>query len=183
MTTFNKPYRVAILLPLLYLLTATAPVQADSGEYQVKAAMVFNMLRFMDWPDEALPATDSPFTICVSGKGPLGTALEKLRGKQIKGKAILVRQLGQSTHYNGCKALVAGSESEGLTSGLLDQTRSLAIVTIGEGSTFTQTGGVVGFVLQDGKVRFKINMSAARRHQIRISAQLLKLALTVQEEP
>lgn len=183
MTIFSKPFRVTILLQLLYLLTATAPVWADSGEYQVKAAMVFNMLRFMDWPEEAMPATDTKFTICVSGKGPFGAALETLRGKQIKGKTITVHQLGQSTNINGCQILVSGSEANGLTSSLLEQSRLLTLVTIGEGSRFTRTGGVVGFVLQEGKVRFEINTSSARRHKIRISAQLLKLALTVQEEP
>lgn len=168
-----------ILLFLLFIVATAVPAWADSGEYPVKAAMVFNMIRFMDWPEEALPSASTQFSICVYGKGPLGTAVESLRGKQVKGKTITVRQLGQSTNGTGCQAVVAGSEVTGLAASLLEQ----ALVTIGEGSGFTRAGGMVGFVLQDGKVRFEINTSAARRHRIRISAQLLKLALNVQEEP
>jgi hypothetical protein len=51
------------------------------------------------------------------------------------------------------------------------------LLTVGESPDFLRDGGIINFVMQDGKVRFEINQEAASRAQLRISSRLLRLAL------
>jgi len=143
--------------------------------------MIYNMIRFMDWPEDALSATATQFTICVAGKGGLGLAVESLQGKQVKGKTVIVRQTSPANGFNGCQVLVLSDLDKISTSGLLEKTRTSIVVTVADNTGFARSGGTVGFILQNSKVRFEINQAAAQRHRIRISAQLLKLAQIVQE--
>lgn len=181
----NGPsYRFKTCLLILACLTALIPqASADTGEYQVKAAMIYNMIRFMDWPDEALPSTSTQLTVCVAGKGQLSTAVNSLQGKQVKGKVITVRQLASGTNTTGCQVLVFSDLDKSTSLNLLERIRSSALLTISDSAGFARSGGIVGFALQEGKVRFEINQAASQRHRIRISAQLLKLASIVQESP
>jgi hypothetical protein len=50
---------------------------------------------------------------------------------------------------------------------------------VGESINFAQGGGMIGFLLEDNKVRFEINLEAAERAKLKISARLLALAKTV----
>lgn len=169
------------LLALLCLPASASSAHAETGEYQVKAAMVYNMIRFMDWPEDALPAATPQLTVCVAGTGPLGAGVGSLQGKQVKGKAIALRQLDPAVGAAGCQVLVMSSLDKQAASRLLEKSRSSAVLTIADSAGFARSGGVVGFILQDGRVRFEVNLAAAQRHRIRISAQLLKLAQIVQE--
>jgi len=171
------------LLVLLCLSVSALSAHAETGEYQVKAAMVYNMIRFMDWPEDALPATASQLTICVAGTGPLGAGMGGLQGKLVKGKIIALRQLEPTAGTTGCQVLVMSDLDKPATNRLLEKSRSSAVLTVADSAGFARSGGVVGFVLSDGKVRFEVNQVAAQRHKIRISAQLLKLARIVQEAP
>ncbi|MDD2499572.1 MAG: YfiR family protein [Geobacter sp.] len=184
MPAFLHTYRCRFcLLVLVCLISCVQTAYADLSEYQIKAAMIYSMTRFMDWPDDALPASTPQFTICIVGKGGLGAAVESLQGKQVKGKQITIHQNTPNNSLAACQVLVLSDLDRNATSGLLDRSRSSALVTVADSPGFARAGGTVGFVLHNGKVRFEINQGAAQRHRIRISAQLLKLAQIVQETP
>jgi hypothetical protein len=55
------------------------------------------------------------------------------------------------------------------------------IHTVGDVSGFSRNGGMVELFLQDGKVRFEINLAAARQSRLKISSQLLKVARIVRD--
>jgi hypothetical protein len=184
MPDLRSSYRyLCCLLILVCQLVLAKPVPAESGEHLIKTAMIYNMIRFMDWPEDALPDAASQFTICVAGKGRLGAAVDGLQGKQVKGKTIIVRQHSPTAGSNGCHLLVLSDLDQAAIAGLLERTRTSAVATVADNAGFARSGGTVGFKLQNGKVRFEINQAAAQRHRIRISAQLLKLAQIVQETP
>jgi len=172
------------MLPLTVLLAALMPQYASAaspGEHQIKAAMIFNMMRFVDWPESALPNTDGDIDICVVNRGAMTTAVESLRGKQVKGKNITVRQIVKAGGFSGCHVLLLSDTDRQTTSAILEQTRSTPLMTVGDSRGFTAAGGVFGFIILEGKVRFEVNLASAQRHRIRISSQLLKLAQTVLE--
>jgi len=184
MPVFPNSYRCRFCLLVLVCLTSLVQTaHAELSEYQIKAAMIYNMTRFMDWPDDALSPSATQFTICVAGKGGLGSAVASLQGKQVKGKTVTIHQSTLTHGPLACQVLVLCDLDKNTTSALLERTRSSAVVTVADSPGFARSGGTVGFMLQNGKVRFEINQTAAQRHRIRISAQLLKLAQIVQETP
>src|SRR5258708_24091442 len=48
-----------------------------ADEFQVKAAFVFNFLKFVEWPAAAFSSEDSPFLIGIMGSDPIAAAVDR----------------------------------------------------------------------------------------------------------
>src|SRR2546426_7749962 len=58
-------------------------------EYRVKAAYLFNFLKYVEWPDAT---ATGPFTICVAGRNPFGDVLaDTVKGERIGARAVMAR--------------------------------------------------------------------------------------------
>ena len=57
------------------------------------------------------------------------------------------------------------------------------MLTVRESEHFVHEGGMIGFFLEDSKVRFEINLTAAEHDNLKISARLLSLTKTVIGSP
>ncbi|HKS38026.1 MAG TPA: YfiR family protein, partial [Verrucomicrobiae bacterium] len=55
--------------------------------------------------------------------------------------------------------------------------------TVGDVAQFARRGGVINLTMEGNKVHFEINLDAANRAGLRISAQLLKLGKVLHDEP
>ncbi len=64
---------------------------------------------------------------------------------------------------------------------ILSKIKGLPILTVAESSNFCQSGGIVNFILVKNKVRFEINVDAAKRTGMKISSKLLKLSKIIKE--
>jgi hypothetical protein len=53
------------------------------------------------------------------------------------------------------------------------------ILTVGEKKGFASRGGMINFIVVENKVRFEINPHAVETAALKISSQLLKLAIIV----
>jgi hypothetical protein len=51
------------------------------------------------------------------------------------------------------------------------------VLTVGETSDFTERGGILNFVIHDGRLRFEVNVAAAEAHHLKVSSKLLQLAI------
>jgi YfiR/HmsC-like len=151
-----------------------------SGEYQVKAAFLFPFSQFVDWPPEAFEDAASPLTYCTAGEDPFHGALEaSLNGKMIGTRPVRVIHFRQVQEIQGCQIVFLGTLEKKPISAMLANLRTSPVLTVGESESFVQGGGMIGFFLEDNKVRFDINLDAAERAKLKISARLLALAKTV----
>jgi hypothetical protein len=138
--------------------------------------MIFNMTRFVEWPEESFPAGNAPFTICVLGKGELWAALGALQGKTVRGRPVIVRQVSQVGEKDSCQILAIDKTERRRLPALLKQLNCSGVLTVSDTPRFASSGGIVGFIEPDGRVAFEINLEAARQCRIKVSSQLLKLA-------
>lgn len=127
----------------------------------VKAAFVIAFTDLVAWPS-APPG----YAIGIEGDSAVGDAIEKL-SVMIKGKTIHVKSVTESD-MAGCQIVYMSTYSA--------VTIRPGILTVGEGEDFTVNGGIIGFVIRNGKVRFIINREAADRAGIKISPRLLSMA-------
>jgi hypothetical protein len=163
----------ALLAGCLCMLAGTAASGAPpgAGEQAVKAAYVYNFIKFTDWPAEAFTDAIS-LVICTDAQGELSEALGSLQGRKAGGRSIEVRRLPEQG-LDGCQVA------------LLDTTDNAArcdtphpVLTI---TTFYQQGAVIYLFLDGNKLRFSIDLGAARRAAIKLSAKLLSVAAEVIE--
>lgn len=165
--------RVTLLAVLAAAAAAPLAAQAVSDEYRVKAAYLYNFLKYAEWPAEA-PA--GPLTICVAGRNPFGGFLEDLvRGEMINDRQVTTRVILEPEP--GCHLMFVPDGAA--VSAYLRDAAGRPVLTVGESRTFIADGGIVNFYLDRGNVRFEINPAAAEQAGIRLSARLLQLARIV----
>jgi YfiR/HmsC-like len=149
-------------------------------EYQLKAAFLLNFTKFVEWPPSAFDATDSPIAICVLGSDPFGNSLDQIVAEEVVGgRRVIVRRIKRTPQGKLCQALfvsVPGKELPGILSGL-----GPGVLTIGEGESFVRDGGMIAFVVENHRVRFGINETAAETAGLKLSSKLLSVARSVEK--
>jgi hypothetical protein len=152
-----------------------------AGEYRVKSALVLNFARFTEWPTDALGSEDTPFNVCVMGEAHLAKDFESLKGKHIGTRPVVVIEDASLEQSIACQVIfVAGTDREKLPR-LFSAIYGRPILTIGEMSAFTDSGGMVNFVEVNGRLKFIVNLKHVYASKMNLSARLLKLAYAVKE--
>lgn len=167
------------LLTLFFVSAgALAAAQDVPLEYRVKAAYLFNFTKFVDWPSGVFSGSE-PLTLCVAETNPFGPVLSAtLAGETGAGRPLVSRVVRDGSAP--CHVLFI---PRGVVAGVhLRRTATQPILTVGESRDFLQQGGMINFVLEEGRVRFEINRDAAVRNRLMISARLLQLARMPDEE-
>jgi hypothetical protein len=169
---------------VLLLVVGYAPVHAQSAdESQIKAAFLYNFAKFVEWPAGAFKTPADPIVICILGRSPIGGSLEQaVKGKQINGRSLAVRQTQEPQEAAACHLLFVAASEKKRSPAILDLLKSASILTVGETANFAAAGGVVGFKMDDGKVGLEINVCAEQRARLRISSKLLSLAKIIKDD-
>lgn len=160
---------------------------SDSSEYLIKAGFIYNFAKLVEWPTAAFPQQDSPIVIGILGEDPFGGTLDRIvADKKINGRGFVIKRLrwGKDLkELRDCNILfVSSSEKEHIDS-VIDGMKWLPVLTIGDAPGFAKRGGIVNFTVEDNKVRFEVNVDAAKRADLTISSRLLTLARIVQQVP
>jgi hypothetical protein len=197
----NKISTFIGLITILIVVTITAGTRAESEssrEYQIKAAFLYNFIKFVDWPIEKEDPADGnePITIGIIGKDPFSNSFEPLEDKQVKGRYVVIKrfvgfeQLNQSDEQGAqqhpeieairkCHVLfICPSEKEYLQQ-IIASTKDYAVLSVGDMNGFLEAGGIINFLTEEKKIRFEINLDAAGRSKLTIRSKLLRLAKRV----
>jgi len=172
---------VTCLIIGLCLAHATRSRAADNSlEYQVKAAFLLNFTKFVDWPVSAFEAPDSPLAICILGEDVFGSTLDQIvAGEVVSGRRVTVLRIKGAPAPKSCQVLfVNRPEKEFL--GFLPSLGP-GVLTVGEGQNFVRGGGMIAFVIENRRVRFIANRSAAENAMLKMSSKLLNVARDVKE--
>jgi hypothetical protein len=173
----------ALLAGAVLLACATAAPAQTASAPALKAAFLFNFAKFTEWPPHAL-APGAPLVFCVINDQDVGATLTALaKDRVIDQHALVVRVLKpDSTALASCGVLFSSGLSAARSRALYDSVAGKAILTVSDLDRFAETGGVAGFFVERGTVRFAINVDAAARAGITLSSKLLSLAKVVKDE-
>lgn len=179
-TDLRSPRRQASFVVGLMICLVGVVAQAQSAtEYQVKAAYLFNFAKFVDWPAESFPTADAPLLICVLGQDPFGHDFEQLiTEKAVNGHRIEVAHPEGVVQARACQIVFLGV-GEKQVQATLQGLKGASVLTVGDADGFAKMGGIIGFVLDNNRVRFEINQKAAEQAHLKLSARLLTVAKAV----
>jgi hypothetical protein len=173
-----------MLFPLLAGLSP-APLSAQaqspaSLEYQVKAAYLLNFTKFVEWPATAFSAPDTPITICVLGEDPFGPALDRIvEGESVNGRAVRARRSVPEANPQGCHVVFISRSERTAIAQIVSDLRGSRVLTVSEVPGFAGAGGMIDFIIEEGKVRFYINAAAAQAAGLTLSSRLLRVASAI----
>jgi hypothetical protein len=174
-----------IALASAFLLLAGKP-QASSPpapEYKIKAAYLLNFARFVEWPSSAFVDERAPIIIGIVGEDPFGEAIEEtVKGNTVGGRTIGVKRFRQIGDIDGCHVLFVSRSLEKEIKEVLRRLGSRLVATVGECDHFAGLGGIFGFFVKENKVRFEVNVDAAKRAGLKISAKLIQVGTVVRDD-
>lgn len=161
-------------------LSTAHAAPAATPEYQVKAAFIYNFMKFVEWPGDAAgpPGTIS---LGILGRDPFGDALDAVHGKYAKGRKVVVLHFRSLEEVKGCDLLFICASEKGRLSQTLKFANNFRMLTVADQDGFCEAGGMINLVFVKNRVGFEVNVAAASRSKLRISSQLLKLARNVFE--
>ena len=171
------------LLLLVCVHLGAAPkghAQDALSEYQVKAAYLFNFLKFVEYPEESFADPLAPIVIGVVGEDPFGNALPQVViGKTVQGRDLVTRIYHAGEDLRGAHILfISASERKRLPM-ILNSLRGSSVLTVSDTAGFLDAGGMIQFLNENGRVRFAINVDATGRARLKLSSKLLSLAKVV----
>jgi hypothetical protein len=172
----------AALLLAVYFPPADRAIYAGQSptENQVKAAYLFNFLKFVEWPDDPPADPRAKWVIGFVGDTPIGDELNRLvEGKNVLGRDLQVKKFQDSDNLRGCNILfISESEKKRLPS-ILTALRGSSVLTVADMDNFIGGGGMIQFMVEDARVRVAIDVGATSRAHLKVSSKLLALARVV----
>ncbi len=155
-----------------------AHAQSASRE-DVQAAFIHKFIKFIEWPDTALPSDSKVIVVGIIGKGPMVNAMVKIEGKEVGGLKIVVRQVERLREIESCNVLFISPSEEKRHEKILNHVKGSNILTVGQTKGFAHKGVIINFVIVGNKIRFEINLNAGAEAGLKISSKLLNLATNV----
>lgn len=151
-------------------------------QYDVEAVYLYQFGKFVQWPTQ--PAPSEPFSICVMGRDPFAQTLDKtITGESIGNAPLKADRVDTIDDARHCRILFISASEDARIEEVLNHLGKAPVLTVSDVSGFVARGGMIQFVVQDNRVRFEVNVGAAKQAGLTVSSQLLKVAAAVRGAP
>lgn len=171
-----------LLTATALLLPAGARAETIQREDRIKAALVFKLVKFVEWPVSALSG-NVPLQLCAYGSSGVAEALAAADGKPARDRTARFRKLDSlaANDLKGCHVLFIASGTRELLNGVPPalRARGSGLLTVSDHPEFARHGGMIGLAQGENKVTFEINLRATREGGLEPGASLLELATIV----
>ncbi len=152
----------------------------ETKEYLVKAAFIYNFVKFVEWPDAKAIGQRNSIDICVMGESPLSAASSVFKAASTAKLALsLVQENDVKAAIDHCHVVFISASEAARLGGILAALKSSPVLTVSDIDDFAEKGGMIGFVMSDSKIKVVVNTKSATTAGLRVDAQLLEIALKV----
>lgn len=163
----------AILAVLLAVFPFLANASTPSVD-EVKAAFVYNFAKFVEWPE-----MDQKKNINVKylGENPLSGSLLLISSKKVNEISLSVEPLNNASE--SVDILFIPSDEFRKMPEILKDFSGKPVLSVSDSPDFVRSGGIIGLKIVGNRVRFEVNLKTARESGLKVSSQLLSLAMEV----
>jgi len=183
---------LASLISVLLAFTASSTeAEQYRNEYQVKANYLYQMAKFIDWPElnnnsnssNSNSSNKPPLNFCVFGKDPFRGALEKVHLQKVKNRVMHISYINQEFEISRCNILFVQKNAP---SDFIKKRYPLIIknniLTIGEDKEFSKNGGIISLSFNNQKLSIEINLQAAKDANIKVNSNLIEIASHIYQD-
>jgi hypothetical protein len=185
----TTPWLAALLTLFVYLAAPTPAHSAEAKEPKVsvpemKAAILLNLPKYVNWSAHH-PDTNAPLVVVILGNDEVADEFSKLiQGRPPAARAIILKRARSAEDCGAdCQLVFIGDADKRQTQAALAKLAHRPVLTIGESSEFLDRGGMINLAVKERKIRLQVNLAAARRENLQISARLLAIADVVKADP
>lgn len=169
-----------LLLSMLAFLVGVGECAQSTGkaETDMKADIIVNILRYVEWPNSVEMPGDAILSICVLGDDMLATSLERYHRMSLNGKKLVIEFLKKPRDIYHCNAVYVGYEMYDRIIPMLSSLAGKRIMSIADAADFHDQGGMIGVGVEGQNAKISINYSSVRFSGLIIRSRLLRHAST-----
>jgi hypothetical protein len=151
--------------------------QTENQEADLKAVFLYNFTRYIDWDSSSIK---NDLTIGIIGASPVTRSLNEVsRVNSTGNKRIIIKVFSKPDEIQDCEMIFIPKKSPFSLESILAHTNR-NVLTVSEEDGFAKKGTVFNFTIVNNKLKFEVNLKELAAKDIRVSSQLLKLAIIVQ---
>lgn len=192
--TTRRHILLLLLAAMLPAFACATPAAAqDEGERlrAVKAAFIFNLLKFTTWPEGTFTSAEAPIRVAIIGDGDLARIMAALvRSQTVNGRPLIVERLASPPHNgNGIEPMrralsgfhavfIDDGQREGIAT-ILRAIDDRPILAFSDAEHFAVNGGMIEIAWSGGRIVFEANLRSIQQSGLTVSSKALKLARKV----
>jgi hypothetical protein len=170
-------FRTWFVMFALLLASRLNLAAQTTKEYEVKAAFLYNFVQFVEWPTDAFVDAQSPIVIGILGDDPFDASLDEIvRDEKVNNRPLVIQHYQRVEDIKACQILFISQSENRRLAEIFAALKDRSILTVGDTDGFVKRGGMIRFVTEKNKIRFRINAEAAKAANLTISSKLLRLA-------
>lgn len=179
-TTIRRLWFGLGLWVMLALAPGTCAQTTIPDEYQVRAAIILNLAKFVVWPPARAADPHAPFVVGLLGYDEQSAAIEKaFAGRMVDGRPAAVRRISHEDRMNDCFMIYVASTEQRHYEEVAAELARAGVLTVSDDERFVFDGGVVGLPLAGDHIQIEISLAHAQSGGLTISSRLLQLATVV----
>ncbi len=162
------------------LLLALSVNAQPVSESKWKAAFIYNVVRFSEWPAETVFDNDT-INVCISVNSALSRSSDQLNNRTVNGKRLVIWAWQPSPDAPRlCHVLYTWANDREYLRQIQNDLTMKSVLTIADDDGGGDDGSIITMHTNQKKIVFDINMRAAKKARLSLSSNLLRLARTVQ---
>ncbi len=163
-------------LLLLVALCLSGPLRAEPvGEYDLKAAYLFNLARYTDWPE----MNRANFNFCILGDEELGRAMLRYDERRIREMRVVIARISSITPIRQCQLLYVGGRELASLGKIHSMLGELPVLTVADFPATPQVG--IAIALEENRLVFDLNMEHWNKAGLKPQLTLVRLARAVRK--
>lgn len=160
---------------IIFLTAFSQGIQTKANEYDLKAAFIYNFTKFIEWDSFK---GENEFIIGIIGPSPIfGPLAEISKAETIKNKKVSIHQFNTLDEIGFCQILFISRNSTISLDEILKKEKSKNTLIISEQEGYCDKGTAINFINSHNKLKFEANLKVINSIGIKVSSQLLKLAV------
>jgi len=159
------------------LFSFAASAQQEKPIYEIHAQMMFNFIKYIQWPNEA-EAGD--FVVGVMGDDEILATLKGWYDGKAKGaKKYVIKKLATADEAATCAVVYLGKSKNKEFENIKTASAGKPVLTITDSFNLGQKGSCINFKVIDGKLKFEMNQASITSSSLKVSSALSSMAIVI----
>jgi hypothetical protein len=161
----------------MLMATATIAGAQERPTHEIHAAMLFNFIKYVQWPNEG---EAGEFVVGVIGDDNVYNTLNQWYNGKTKGtKKYVIKKLSSADESSSCQVVYVGKSKNREFENIKNNIEGKSILTITDGNGLGQKGSCINFKVIDGKLKFEMNQATLTGSNLKVSSQLSSMAILI----
>jgi hypothetical protein len=172
-----KPMKIIIRVLIVVMLSVTAGRAQERSTHEIYAAMLYNFIKYVQWPDEGAAGE---FVVGVIGDDQVYNTLKQWYDGKPKGsKKYIIKKLSSSAEASVCHVVFLGKTKVREFENIKNSVTGRPVLTVTDGHGLGEKGSCINFKVVDGKLKFELNQGVVADSNLKVSGQLSSMAILI----